>query len=453
MAFTNITLGEFLDQLSQRLDDPTNSFFTRDELLNYVTEAFRTWASHTGYWVRRGGFLSTTGVKDYDLPSLVTYTQGINTYFPLALEVTDRDQINTLNYALIEDAIINWSAGWVGTEQFDLDLVLDAMKLGVNAVQLATSLITQVGSQIAQPTPINQYDLPNDLINLRSVYWQVPEGQQYPVARQDQYLRGLINDNSNIPDSYSVVATSPKRIELSPSPSDTGTLVYVQVPGHTILLPTSTGTSLWIPTNFSWAAKWYSLFTLLNAEGERRDKFRADYCMMRIKDSMIVARSFPGILRCWIDDVEVQVTTAWDTDGINPNWRNTTGDPSEMILHSFSTISLSPIPGVTSAHPDGKSSITFDVSANAPIPMSESEYLDIGSDIIQTLLDYSHHLACFKLGGQEFADSIPSYQRFLLQAMSYNAKLKAESNNFQLLKEKPDFPRRSKPSHLDEEAA
>ena len=167
-----------------------------------------------------------------------------------------------------------------------------------------------------------------------------------------------------------------------------------------------------------------------HAEGERRDKFRAEYCAMRVKDAMVVARVYPGVYRAFIDNQETGVTTAWDQDAVAPNWRNQRGDSQQVIQHSFNYVSLSPVPTTTSSHLDGKFTLTCDVSANAPIPESEAEYLDLGSEHVQTLLDYAHHLACFKLGGQEFADSIPSYQRFLLQAMSLNAKLKAESNSF-----------------------
>lgn len=450
MPFTVITLGEFLDELSLRLDDTAGTFFSRDELLDYTKETLRTWAAHTGYWVRRASFTTTPGVKDYDLPSLVKYTLAGDDIYPLALDLADRDIINSLCYALLEPPLVNWPAGWPGTAQFTLGLLTDALQFSLNATQQATSLVTTFDTLPISPTPIAQYDLPADNISLRTLYWQVPEGQQYPLARQDQYLQGLLPNDGTIPDSYSVVATSPRRVEVTPAPQDTGLLVYVQVPGHLTLQPTLLPTAIYIPPNFSWAAKWHALFTLLNAEGERRDKFRADYCAMRIKDALVVARNLPGILRAYIDDVQVGVTTSWDEDAIAPNWRNVTGTPLTIVQHSYTTISLSPIPVITSDHPDGKYSVSFDLSANALIPESEASYLDISADLVQCLLDYAHHLACFKLGGQEFADSIPSYTRFLTMAMAFNAKLKAESNNFELLRDKTDYPRQRKPSHIEE---
>ncbi len=451
MPYTVITLGEFLDQLAVRLNDPDSTFFSREELQSYTLETLRTWAAHTGYWVRRAGFLTSPGQKDYNLPSLVKY-QDLSAvdHYPLALEVTDRDMVNILTHALLEPPVASWGIGWAGTEQFSLTLVVDAVQSAVNTLQQSLGLVTILGSQIASPTPISQYDLPADMVGIRSLYWQTPEGEQLPLSRQDQYIRSLVANSAPLPDSYSMVATSPRRIELSPPPTDTGTLTYIYSPGHLSLLPQLAASPLHIPTNFSWAAKWYALFTLLNAEGERRDKFRADYCTMRIKDAMALAKVFPSILRVYIDGEEAQPTTTWDQDAISPTWRNILGTPNSPILHSFTTLALSPVPTTTTDNPLGQFSITFDVAENPQLPSSEASYLDLGPDIIQPLLDYAHHLACFKLGGQEFADSIPSYERFLRQAMAFNLKLAAESNNFQLLKPKQNFPYQRKPTMLEE---
>lgn len=449
MPFTVITLGEFLDNLADRLDDPNSSFFTRVELLTYTTEALRTFAAHTGYWVRRAEFLTTPGVKDYDLTNLAKYNPGTGNVYPTQLTVTDRELVNSLAYSLLEPPITTWASGWIGTEQFSLSLLLEAAKYGVNSIQSRDGLIGQASSQIAQPTPINQYDLPSDYLNIRSAYWQVVEGQQYPLARQNQHVHSLIPDYSPTPNSFSVVATAPRRVELSPNPTDTGTLIYIYNPGHNTLLPTSAATTLYLPTNFAWAAKYSALFTLLNADGERRDKFRAEYCAMRIKDSKVLANILPGILRCFIDGVEVGSTAAWDEDYNLPNWRNLTGKPDHVVNHTWNIISLSKIPAAITDNPTGEFSISFDISANAPIPANEADYLDIGSELIQPLVDFAHHLACFKMGGQEFSDSIPSYERFLRFAMQYNSKLLAESQNFELLREKSNTQKRRRPIAIE----
>lgn len=451
MPFNIITLGEFMDQLSIRLNDPANSFFRRDEVLAYTIETLRTWAAHTGYWIRQAEFLTTANQRDYDFTALAKYNPGSGNIFPIQYTVTDRELINALCYALLENPITSWAGGWNGTAQYNLEHVTEEAKLAVNGIQLALGLTGKLGSQAVAPTPIAQYDLPNDCCGIRTLFWQTPEGSQFPLSRQNQYLRGLIPDSAAIPDSYSTVGVIPRMVELSPIPTDTGQLVYTYAPVHEDLIPTTGATTLYLPTNFYWAAKWQALYNLLNAEGELRDKFRADYCLMRIKDAKALSKIFPGILRAYIDGVEVGVTAAWDGNSVEPSWRNQFSTPTEVLLHSFNILSVSPIATNTTANPTGEFSISFSLAANAPIPANEADYLDLGGELIEPLLAYAYHLACFKIGGQEFAESIPAYQRFLQLAMTYNAKLEAESENFQLLKRKSQFQRERKPVTSGEE--
>jgi hypothetical protein len=387
---------------------------------------------------------------EYDLGN-VKFSDGADTIYPLSQDTTDRDLINSTNLALMEPMLVSWPGGWTGTEQFDLNLVSDAIQFAINSLQLSSGLITTTQVVSPPPAPSAQFDLPTDCINLRSLYWITPEGQEYPLTRQDQYLSGML-PKSGLPSAYSVVSVAPRRVQLTIIPTDTGTIRVIYAPGNLVLQPTLAATVLNIPTNFSWAVKWYALFTLLNAEGESRDKFRADYCMMRLKDSQVVAKVFPSILRAYVNEVEVPVITPWDKNAISPNWRNQQEQPNQVILHSANLISLSPVPKATVSNPEGQYSISFDCSANAPIPENEAAYLDLSSELVQPLLDYAHHLACFKLGGTEFADTIESYKRFLQAAMQQNLKLRAESNNFQLLKEKTEWAKKRKPI-MEEEPA
>ena len=68
---------------------------------------------------------------------------------------------------------------------------------------------------------------------------------------------------------------------------------------------------------------------------------------------------------------------------------------------------------------------------NAPVPSNNSDYLQIARDDYDSLLDYAQHVAAFKMGGQEFLETIPLYQNFVTHAAQYNAKLK-EMGEFDL---------------------
>jgi hypothetical protein len=47
----------------------------------------------------------------------------------------------------------------------------------------------------------------------------------------------------------------------------------------------------------------------------------------------------------------------------------------------------------------------------------------VSGDIYDAIIDMAQHIAMFKVGGAEFAATIPLYQNFLLLAAVYNSKL------------------------------
>src|SRR6185503_3351212 len=66
---------------------------------------------------------------------------------------------------------------------------------------------------------------------------------------------------------------------------------------------------------------------------------------------------------------------------------------------------------------------TLSVVRNAPVPGSPGDFVQVGRDDFDAILDYAQHLAAFKLGGQEFLDSLPLLGKFLRRASQYNSKL------------------------------
>mgnify|MGYP001602838546 CR=1 FL=1 len=66
---------------------------------------------------------------------------------------------------------------------------------------------------------------------------------------------------------------------------------------------------------------------------------------------------------------------------------------------------------------------------NAPVPTLGAEFIEIGREHINTILDYAHHLAAFKMGGQEFVDTFGLSESFIRQAMIYNERIEAAVRN------------------------
>jgi hypothetical protein len=111
--------------------------------------------------------------------------------------------------------------------------------------------------------------------------------------------------------------------------------------------------------------------------------------------------------------------TLFDLDAAVPGWQNTTGIPSAVTLAGWNLLALYSVPQVAST------ALTLDVVQNAPIPAADGDFVQMGSDQLDALLDYAEHLALFKCGGSEFAATLQQADNFLLSAMQYNQRLSA----------------------------
>ena len=80
---------------------------------------------------------------------------------------------------------------------------------------------------------------------------------------------------------------------------------------------------------------------------------------------------------------------------------------------------VAPVPDAVNPY-----SVTFDVVQNAPVPVADGNFIQLGREELDAVLDYSEHLAAVKMGGAEFAATVPLLQRFLRVAGQYNEKLR-----------------------------
>jgi hypothetical protein len=57
--------------------------------------------------------------------------------------------------------------------------------------------------------------------------------------------------------------------------------------------------------------------------------------------------------------------------------------------------------------------------------VADGDFVQLGREYLDALLNEAQHLAVFKSGGQEFADTVPLHQEFVKAAANYNDRLKA----------------------------
>ena len=64
-----------------------------------------------------------------------------------------------------------------------------------------------------------------------------------------------------------------------------------------------------------------------------------------------------------------------------------------------------------------------------PYNVAPGDFVQVAREDLDAIIDYAQHLASVKMGGAEFAATMPLFQRFLKQAALYNTKL-AEFGEF-----------------------
>jgi hypothetical protein len=118
-----------------------------------------------------------------------------------------------------------------------------------------------------------------------------------------------------------------------------------------------------------------------------------------------------------------------ELDYTKPTWvSSAAGTPSEVGL-SGNIIATNPISD------NQPHSIGLDIMPNFPIPAGTG-FVQIGNEIVNVIVDYAQHLAYLKIGAGELKDSIHLYKNFMSLAAAQNDRLRANSNNFDILSDR-----------------
>jgi hypothetical protein len=91
-----------------------------------------------------------------------------------------------------------------------------------------------------------------------------------------------------------------------------------------------------------------------------------------------------------------------------------------------------------------------------PVPSADGDFIQIGREYYDAILDYAIHLASFKRQGTEFEGTYQLLNNFMKLALRYNDVLKAEAANYDIMmalssKEEMDRPRVYEGQYAEEE--
>lgn len=415
-GYQQITQAQALVILAERLGDQTNTYWSLAELRLYLAEALRTWQAQTAWYRGLGTLTVTAGTSWYDLTATLAATN------PLGYNVTDQYLVSQMLYQLIEPQLSG--GAWVGTDQFDLAQVQNALQNRLNRfIGDSGCVLTYILQASGITPPATRALIQPTIIDMRRVAWLTVGGVYSTLWRANEwemnsFLSGWIQNANDPPQVYSMSVTPPVSIQVAPATTESGTLEMLTVnSGATLALATAT-TLLGIPDDLSWGVKWGALADLLSQDAQATDITRAAYCEQRYQEAVQIAREFPAVLQGRVNGVPVFTSSVFDMDAFTTGWENlANATPTTIGVEGRNIAALSPPPiaGTT---------VAFDVAANMAVPTSDASFIQVPPDVFDVIMDETQHIASFKMGGNEFLQTIPLHQNFLTLAASYNERLR-----------------------------
>jgi hypothetical protein len=426
MPYSTPTLAEMTTDLARSLGDPDMVFWVEAELEGYCIEALRTWNCFANYWRNRRQFTTVADDHLYDL-----VTEGL-----VAVPSDQSALLRDLQYALVEPAstLTPPYNSFITTEQYSAAQINSAILQALKQFQFDSGMRLTIESPLTiVPSPSYVAELDENVCDVRHVNLTIaaPEdstdGTIFPIRRMDEFAGQFWRPNAlldqSLPEGYSFLFTGTQpSIRLIPAPSIAGEMEVISIRSNS--MP---------PVDFQWPAKWLALSYLLTMDGQSRDNQRAEYCRKRYEDAVRLASLIPSVGVAYINNRPAQPIPATDMDLWSPGWRNqslSSGQaPTDIIQYGWNVIGVHKTPTVADAVFD----ISLELFVEAPV---DEDVIQIAPEHLQAVLDYAKHLAVFKLGGSEFAQTLPLYERFVAEAMQYNSKLLTESKNFNVIRDR-----------------
>lgn len=436
MPYTHTSWSVLRTQLAARLGDTSKTFWTDDELKVITLEALRTFGLLSGFWRERGSFVTGAATAFYDIAtqfnSLLGYT------------ITDQDIIKSIQYHLLESATSQ--SAWTGTQMFTLDDLTQAIQRRRNQFLADTGIVVNCSVVNVASPPGGRQPLVDSTIDVRRAAWLGASPIDYykPLWREDERMLTAASRSWSVepgtPEAFSIMGPPPLQLQLAPLPMDSGQLELLTVDTGANLDPTTGATILGIPDDLTPAIKWGALSDLLSKDGIARDLPRAVFSEQRYQQYVQLARMLPVVLHAEINGVPLIPCTLQELESSTPNWENIQSVPTDIALAAVNLIAISPVP-------DGVYSITIDVVRRANTPINDASDIQIGREQLDMLLDYSEHLALFKVGGAEWHATELQANNFLLQSITYNQRISAAARAVfsaaeQSQRQKQGIPRR-----------
>lgn len=426
MPYTQTTLDQATAALASRLADPTMVRWVLPELRGLIVEAIRTWNALTGHFRDQGVFNTTTGQTFYDLATALPTLRGYT--------VTDADLVVAIEYALLEPAS---ASIWDGSDMFTLADVVAAIQRRRDQFLLETGIVLTHTTSVVTPTTNGRQPLDQTVMTVRRVALQNVDGVT-PLHREDvwgftQFAQRWPQQPGRPPATpfgYSVGETPPLVLQIVPPLSDRCVMDLVTVSKGPALDPV-TRVPLGIPDDWTWVVKYGALADLLSTDGLPLDLGRVAYCEARWQQGVQLARTSSIVWAARINNVPVEMAALTEADQYAIRWQSVQGMPRSILTTDSTLLALSPPPNTPAVTPSY--SVTLDLVRNAPVPITGTDFLQLGEEVLDVIYDYAEHVALTKEGAPSLDATKGLLDRFMRAAGVTVAIDTASTPNLDLL--------------------
>jgi hypothetical protein len=432
MAYSTTTFAQFRQELANALNDNGKVFWTDAELKVHTWNALRFWNSLTGdnkQWY----------VLDVEGAPTVWYDLQQIAGSPRAVTLTDTTLYSWLQFALIEAQSPANAA--MSSGQYSTDQMVESLQRARDEFLFRTGCTATI-YEVAVTPNVADLTLRETVIEVRRAYWMptkqgsppaYPAGANpFPLWRSDEFAVSSYAPFSVIapgnPNVYSPGLEPPLDLTLTPPPGYPGTLELITTESQSVLSnPPPPATVLAIPDDFLPALYWRTLADLMDMNAECRDSERAQYARSRFEQFCEMVRNYPFVLAARVGGIPVMADAVENLDRYMPLWETVTTNP-EILGYSGQNLVAFP-----SAAP---LQVSLFMVANSNLPELDSDDIQLGREVMDAVLGYAQHIASFKMGWSEFAQTMGLFKAIVQLAAKRNAKVRAMSTFRDLLYER-----------------
>ena len=409
-TYTQTNLTTAIAQLSQRLNDTNNNFWSQSELQIYITTALRMYNCLT--WWYKADFVFNNASSTNVWSSLATLTGS-----PRLRTVTDSQCYSEMELMLLEPNV--GGGTWTGTNQFNTSVLSQALQRRRDEMLQISNANQNLVTGIPLTPGTRRTYLDDTTIDVARVRNIPVTGNPVTLYRDDTVAQEffespLYQQDPGTPNTFSLSSEPPLAFDVDIPPAQPGTYEAVVLSQGTPFAPPA-ATLVGLPNDLCWVAEWGALADLLGQESESTDRQRADYALKRYQDGLNLMLKTPWIMLGSVNGVACTVDSIYSSDRFSPEW-----DSSPSTFGPF--VVAGGLDFI--AAPTGQST-GVTVLGSMPVPQTGSDYIQVPPSDIDCIYDLAQARACFKMGGAEWQAALELEQRAIMACSAENSRLKS----------------------------